>query len=145
MHTFLLFTHILLAIVLLGPLFLGHFVMPPILRRGQSALPLARFFHTMESRVAPATLLILVFGILLVEDVGFSYTDTWIWLAIVLVLVATAIGGGLIGPTEKRAIHSIETGNDASPLILRIQVLGLVNVVNLAVVLWLMVEKPGLN
>lgn len=145
MHEFLLFMHILLAIVLLGPLFLGHFVMPPILRRGPNALPLARFFHTMESRVAPATLLILVFGVLLVEDVGFSYADTWVWLAIVLVLGATAIGGGLIGPTEKRAIDTIEMGNDASQLILRIQILGLVNVVTLAVVLWLMIDKPGLN
>jgi uncharacterized membrane protein len=144
-RNFLLFMHILLAIVLLGPLFLSHFLMPPILRRGHSALPVARFFHTLEGRVAPATLLILVFGVLLVEDVGFSYADTWIWLAIVLLLVATAIGGGLIGPTEKRAIDTIETGGDASHLILRIQLLGLVNVVNLLVILWLMVDKPGLG
>lgn len=145
MHEFLLFTHILLAIVLLGAAVPRPFRDAPILRRGQSALPLARFFHTKESRVAPATLLIVVFGILLVEDVGFSYTDTWVWLAIVLVLVATVIGGALIGPTEKRAIDTIETGNDASPLILRIQTLGLVNVVNLVVVLWLMIDKPGLS
>ncbi|MGQ0804375.1 MAG: DUF2269 family protein [Actinomycetota bacterium] len=145
MRNFLLYVHVLLAIVLLGPLFLGHFAMPPILRRGRDALPLARFFHTLEGRVAPATLLILVFGVLLVEDVGFSYADTWIWLAIVLVLVATALGGGLIGPAENRAIETIESGSDASGLILRIQVLGLVNVVNLAVILWLMIEKPGLG
>jgi uncharacterized membrane protein len=131
--------------VLLGPLFLGHFAMPPILRRGRSALPLARFFHALEGRVASATRLILVVGFLLVEEVGFSYGDSWIWLAIVLVLVATAIGGAMIGPPEQRAIDAIEAGDDASRLILRIQTLGLVNVVNLGVILWLMIEKPGLG
>ena len=143
--TLLLFVHILLAIVLLGPLLLGHLTMPPVLRRGREGLTLARYLHAVESRLAPATLLIALVGILLVEDLGLSYRDTWIWLAIVLVLVATAVGAGLIGPTERKAIEMIEAGEDASALVRRIRVLGLVNVALLVAILWLMVDKPGLG
>jgi uncharacterized membrane protein len=143
MTTFLLFLHILLAIVFLGPLFLSHLAMPVALRQGRDGLAFARFFHTLEARIAPATLLIAVVGVLLVEDVGFDYSDTWIWLALVLVAVATAIGGGLIGPTEKRAIATIEQGGDARPLATRIQLLGIVNVVILIVIVWLMIDKPA--
>lgn len=143
MTKFLLFLHILLAIAFLGPLFLGHMAMPLALRRGREGLTLARFFHVLEARVAPATLLIAVIGVLLVEDVGFSYADTWIWLAILLVVVATAIGGGLIATTEKRAIMTIEDGGDAHPLATRIQLLGLVNVAILVTILWLMIDKPA--
>lgn len=141
--TFLLFLHIILAIVFLGPLFLGHYAMPIALRRGRDGLTLARFFHVLEARVAPATLLIAVVGVLLVEDVGFSYTDTWIWLALVLVVLATAIGGGLIAPTEKRAIATIEGGGDAHSLASRIRLLGLANVAILVVIVWLMIDKPA--
>ncbi|MGH7357601.1 MAG: DUF2269 family protein [Candidatus Rokuibacteriota bacterium] len=142
MTEFLLFLHILLAILLLGPLFLGHFVMPFALRRGRDLLPLARFLHVLESRVGPATLLIAVVGILLVEDIGFGYGDLWIWLSIVLVLVATVVGGALIGPTEKAAIAAVESGASPSALIVRVQLLGLVNVAILIAILWMMIDKP---
>lgn len=138
----LLFLHILAAIVLLGPLMLAHVVVPVILRRGREGVGLARFFHTMESRLAPATLLILLLGIALVEDLDLDYGAIWIWLAITLVIVATVIGAAGVGPAEQRAIDAIEGGNDASPWITRVQVLGLVNIVVLSVIVWLMVDKP---
>lgn len=142
MTDLLVFLHILAAIVLLGPLVLTHVVMPPLLRRGRATLSIARFFHTLESRVAPATLLILLLGILLVERLDLTYRDNWIWISIVLVLLATVIGAAGIGPAEARAIDAIENGQDARVPILRVQLLGLVNLVSLGVILWLMVDKP---
>lgn len=138
----LLFSHILAGIVLLGPLMMAHVVVPAALRRGSDGLPVARFFHAMEARVAPATLVILLLGVLLVEDLDFGYGDVWIWLAIVLVVVATALGAAGIGPAEGRAISAIESGGDARSAIVTVQVLGLCNIVVLAAIVWLMVAKP---
>lgn len=147
MRDALLFLHILAAILLLGPLMLSHIVMPTLLRKGRETVGVAKFFNLMASKLAPATLLILLLGVGLVEklrsdDFDIGYGQTWIWLAIALLFAALINGAALIGPTEGKAIAAIEAGQPADKLITRVQILGLVNLGVMMVILWLMVDKP---
>jgi hypothetical protein len=46
----------------------------------------------------PSALLLLVTGILMVEDVGYGYGDFWVSFAIAVLVLSFIVGAGFLGP-----------------------------------------------
>lgn len=61
----------------------------------------------------PAAVLLLITGIELVRSGGYSYTDAFVLIGIVVVLVGGAIGGAVVGPTSRQLTISAEAGEES--------------------------------
>ncbi len=97
----------------------------------------------------PASLLVLVAGILMVLDSDFyGFGDDWILIALVLFAVTFAAGAGFFGPESGRIAKLIETEGPTSPAVgarvRRILALSRADLVLLFLIVYDMVVKPGL-
>ncbi len=142
----LLWLHILVAMVTLGPLILFDVLGPAAIRAGNAGA--VRFIHTCADRLGPMTILIAILGLVMVFRDGddiYDIGDGWILGALVIYVTMVANGIGILGKTLGRAATRLEAGEDASAELSRLHIFGAVNIVLFAVVLWLMVAKPGLG
>ncbi len=104
-YKLLLVLHLLSVIVGIGAVMLNGVYFAQAMRRegpGRRAVSEANFF---VSRVAEFVIYTIpVFGILLViaSDSAWSLGNTWIWLSLVLYVVAIGIAHGLLTPSHKR-------------------------------------------
>ncbi|MCW2928702.1 MAG: putative integral rane protein [Thermoleophilia bacterium] len=102
----------------------------------------------------PGALVLLVSGILMVEDRGYSFGDAWITAAFGLWVLAVVIGAGVLGRHAKKvhraATEAVAAGREDDPEVIRLSsgplgpILG--NLLNLIVVafLYVMIYKPGM-
>ncbi len=94
----------------------------------------------------PASILVLVVGIWLVLDSdGWSFEQTWIWLALVLLAVAVLVGAAFLGRSAIAAERAVQAGDNATAVQqLRRWSWGIRLILLLLVVAtWDMVFKPG--
>jgi uncharacterized membrane protein len=149
---FLLFVHIAFVAIWLGGAAMLQFLS---LRALGSDDPLrtANFAADAEwvgLRVfMPASLLVLIAGILMVLDSDFyGFGDDWILIALVLFAVTFAAGAGFFGPESGRIAKLIETEGPTSPAVgarvRRILALSRADLVLLFLIVYDMVVKPGL-
>jgi uncharacterized membrane protein len=92
------------------------------------------------------------FALVGTSDKVWKFSQTWVWLAIVLYLIAIGIAHGVLIPGAKKAIAlstgmesggTAEQGAEYDALMKRVAPFGAINDVLLFVILYLMVFKPG--
>ena len=151
LHEWLRFVHISAAIVWVG----GSVMLNAVLTRANrsqdraAVAGLARELDWVGPLViGPAAGVVIGVGIwlTLVED-EIAFSHTWIWSSLVLVGVSMVMGLGYFGPEGKRIGRiAAERGPEDAEYqrrMDRLLVLGRLDLLILAVVLWLMVFKPG--
>ena len=115
------------------------------------ALMLLKLMRFSEYVVTSAgTILVVVFGILLIGETDYSMSDAWISAAFTLLIVVLAIDHGYLMPQAKKGVRMAEALGDApvskelsdhlnKPLTVGA---GIVLDVSFLVLLWLMIVKP---
>jgi uncharacterized membrane protein len=98
--------------------------------------------------IGPAAIAVIGLGLwltLIEDEIAFSHS--WIWLSLVLVVVSMVLGMAYFGPEGKRIGRiAAERGPEEAEYRRRMDRLLMLNRLDLlilAVVLWLMVFKPG--
>ena len=96
----------------------------------------------------PASLLVLVFGFLLVNEIGYEVADTWILLALAGFSFSFVLGAGFLGPETGRIGRLVDERGAEDPevsrRIRRILLFSRVELVVLIAIVLDMVLKPGL-
>lgn len=94
-YDWLLFLHITGAFLLLGGGVVAAALNMAALRRDRPSeiLLLFRLIRIAVASIIAGTVLAFVFGLWLVNEVGYGYGDGWIVAAIVLLILGNAIGG----------------------------------------------------
>ena len=110
-------------------------------------LGFARDVEVLSNRVfAPASIVALLFGILMVLDIdAFDFSQAWILIGLIGLAVSVVLGMGYFGPQSKRLVAEIESNDPKAEG--RLGLIAKVSVLDMAilyVVVWAMVAKPGL-
>lgn len=113
---------------------------------------LLKLMRASELYVTSAgAILVILFGILLVNEADYSFGDPWISAAFTLLIVVLAIDHGLLMPRAKKGLRMAEALGDApvseelsahlnNPLTVAA---GVLLDISFIVFLWLMIAKPG--
>jgi uncharacterized membrane protein len=149
MYEFLLAVHLLCAVIWVGGAVTLHIFGRIATREG----PERQLAFTEQSiRIgnmvyAPLSLVLLIAGVLLVEEVGYSYGDLWITLGFVGFLVSFALGVGYYPRAAKRYAAVAAGDGPGAPDALAIYGrTATVNSIELTILLLVVVDmavKPG--
>jgi uncharacterized membrane protein len=95
----------------------------------------------------PAPILVLLSGVTMVAvSDSWSFSQTWVYLALLLIVLAGVLGGAVGGRLEKRVVELREQDSVAGPeyadTLRRILNNGWVELVLLVAIIFLMVYKP---
>lgn len=97
--------------------------------------------------LVPASLAVVVFGFLLVDELGYSMGDAWISIGLGVFLFSFVLGAGFLGPESGRIARlAAERGAEDSEVqrrIGRVTTLSRIELVLLVLVILDMVVKPG--
>ena len=148
-YEILLFLHIGAATIWLGSAFL-FFVLFQRAKRGDDPLLAQRLgAHTewLAKRLfIPASISVLVLGILLTIEGGWDFDQLWILLGLAGFVATFLLGVGVIEPTTKKMHAAIEAHGPAHPEVARynrrLEGLGLLDLTLLFVIVWDMALKP---
>jgi uncharacterized membrane protein len=95
-YDWLLFLHITGAFLLFGGAVIAGALNIAAMRSGRRPSEILLLFGLIRRIAVPAigvgTLFLFVFGLWLVHEAGYRYTDTWVILALVFWVLATALG-----------------------------------------------------
>jgi uncharacterized membrane protein len=155
----LLFLHVFGAIVAFGPTYAFILLGPMAGREPQHVNFAIRFQHLISSRVIlPLAVLQGITGLLLVWRTGIDlFATTWLLVAIVLYVIALAIGFGVLLPTASKLVEATsapppppqpgEPPRQGPPphiaaLVRRARMAGTTNAILILVIVFLMVTKP---
>ena len=155
----LLFLHIFGAIVAFGPTYSFILLGPMAGREPQHANFAVRYQHLVSTRmVLPLAVLQGVTGLLIVWRTGINILATpWLLVAIVLYLIALAIGFAILIPTASKLVEATSTpppppapGDPPrsgppphiAALVRRARMAGMTNAILIVVIVFLMVTKP---
>ena len=150
LYDWLLFLHIVAAMVWVGGLVALVAFGTHALRSGDRDA-VARFVGSLRVVgpfvLAPASSLVLAFGIwLVIDSPAWGFGQTWIWLALALVAAAVLVGALVLGRSALAAERAVNAGDHAEAATqLRRWSWGIRLILLLLVVAtWDMVFKPGL-
>jgi uncharacterized membrane protein len=100
-----------------------------------------------ERLFTPASLVLVVFGAWAVHEGGWSYSQTWLWVGVIVFAASFVVGAGFIGPEAGRLSRAIEAGGPESPearmRLNRILLVSRIELVFLLLIVLDMVTKPG--
>ncbi|HEX2161319.1 MAG TPA: DUF2269 family protein [Thermoleophilaceae bacterium] len=105
MYDLLLTIHVLAAVVWVGGNISLHIFGRRVLKRGngEEIYKFSNDINTIALRLyAPTSLILLVAGILLVNEVGYDFGDLWITLAFLGWIISFILGIGYYGPQDKK-------------------------------------------
>jgi uncharacterized membrane protein len=145
------FVHVLAAIVWVGGAVSANIQGTRIKRSGDAAR-LATFGRDTEwlgtHVYLPASLIVLLFGILTALKGSYSFTQEWLIIGIVGIVATSLTGSLYLGPELKRISELIASRGpedaEAARRIARLIVVSRVDLVVLLIVIGAMVFKPGL-
>lgn len=150
-YEFLLFAHLLFVIAWVGTDIAVQILSFRILGAGpERTITFTSDIEWLGTRLLiPSSLLVLVFGVLLVNNnVGFEYGDTWVILGLAGFAFSAAVGAGFLGPESGRiAKLGAERPPDDPEVQARIRRILLVSRIELVILILVildMVVKPGL-
>ncbi|CAI7979357.1 MULTISPECIES: hypothetical protein [unclassified Parafrankia] len=139
--------HVLSAVLLVGPLCVTTAAAPGLVRTGPAGLPRMRAAVRTTRYYPPATVLIVLFGLVIVRQGSFGsvrgFGDPWLAASIVLWLAAVSITMTVVARNLQKAVHEIERGGDARRQLPMITIGAAAAVTCWVVVIALMVVKPG--
>jgi uncharacterized membrane protein len=150
LYDWLLFGHVLFAGVWVGG---GVAFQALALRAQRSPDPadrgrLAASAEWMGARVfVPASLLVLLFGILAALEGNWGFGEPWITIGFVAFAFSFVVGVAFLGPQAGRIGRMVATEGPGAPgvepLMNRVLLVSRVELVVLIVAVWAMVGKPG--
>jgi uncharacterized membrane protein len=148
LYALLVFVHISAAVIWLGSAFAFEFISLRLGHAGAEGRRRHLFLgEWFGPRIfMPASILTILSGILLVVSGGWHFTRLWIMLALGAVIIAAAIGGGIIGRTMAQlGVLAREGGheNEIEAKLARLRVVSYVELAILFLILLDMVMKPS--
>lgn len=151
LYNTLLLIHIVAAMIWVGG---GIMLVVVGARIHRAADPGMRLMFVRQSAVAGpmsgiSALVLLGAGIgMVIENEAWTFSQLWIWLALVLLSVSLAVGASYYGRVGKRMEEALEAGEpgraEADRLIRQYLRVATADLVLLLVIVWDMVFKPGL-
>jgi uncharacterized membrane protein len=150
-YDFVLLLHIATAIVGFGGVLLNPiYGIQAKNRPGPGGLAVTEANYAANRIAEKFIYAVPIFGFALVgmSDSAWEFSQTWIWLAIVLYVVGLGIAHSVLIPTQKRMIAMMQAG-PPDPAAMeeqakKLQTFGPINDVVLVIILILMIWKPGL-
>ena len=148
MYQVLLYTHILAAIVWVGGAFFAQLLTIRIGRASPADLPsIGRTLSFLGMRVfLPASIILFLAGAAMVAQ-AWSFGDLWIAVSMALWLASALVGALFIGPSTKKIAEFYDTEGPTSEaaraLTARVFLVSRLELVSFAVIIALMVFKPG--
>jgi hypothetical protein len=142
MRHFLDFLHILFAVFAIGPLVHAATTASRGIRHGNRD-EIAGSARTLKI-YAGASVLVVIFGMSLVQSkYHHEFSDTWIWLSVVIWAVLTGLVVAVLIPGLGGAGRALEAGQPAGGFIARVAAAGGLVGIGYAVIVALMIWKPG--
>ena len=148
-YEILLFLHIGVVAIWIGSAFLFFALFQRAKRSGDPLLAErlgAQTAWLAQRLFIPASLSVLVLGILLTIEGPWSFDQLWIILGLGGMATTFLIGIGVIEPTSKKMHAAIEAHGPAHPEVARqnrrLEALGLLDLILLFAIAWDMVLKP---
>lgn len=151
MYEFLLTIHVLAAIIWLGGGIAMHILGQRVLKRGDSEeiFKFSNEVNTVALRLyAPTSLILLIAGVLLVNEAGYEFSQLWITLGFLGWGFSFLVGIGYYGPQDKKlqALVAAE-GPNAPGVAQNVRQALMVNSVEILILVGVVVAmttKPGL-
>jgi uncharacterized membrane protein len=142
----LLALHLIFAVFAVGPLV--HLVTTATrgVRRGDASATAAAARSARIYAYASVLVIVIGFGLLSQKRNGHelgSFGDTWVWLSVVLWLIAVALVLAVIVPSLDKATARIGAQESVAPLVPRVAAAGGTVGVLFLVIVVLMVYRPG--
>lgn len=151
MYEFLLTIHVLAAVIWVGGGLAMHILGRRVLRRGDSneIFEFSKEINTVALRLyAPTSLILLIAGILLVNEAGYDFADLWITLAFIGWAFSFIVGIGYYGPQDKKLQALVAAdGPTATGIAENVRQALLVNSVEQLILFLIVIDmtiKPGL-
>ena len=151
MYEFLLTIHVLAAVIWVGGGLAMHILGRRVLKRGDSneIFEFSKEINTVSLRLyAPTSLILLIAGILLVNEAGYDFSQLWITLAFIGWAFSFIVGVAYYGPQDKKLQTLVAAdGPTATGIVENVRQALLVNSVEQLVLILVVIDmtvKPGL-
>ncbi|HEX2070238.1 MAG TPA: DUF2269 family protein [Thermoleophilaceae bacterium] len=151
MYDLLLTIHVLAAVVWVGGNISLHIYGRRVLKRGnpQEMYEFSKEINTIAFRLyAPTSVILLVAGVLLVNEVGYDFGDLWITLAFLGWIFSFIVGVGYYGPHDKKLQALVAAEGPTAPgVVANVRQALLVNQIELLILVLVVIDmtiKPGL-
>ena len=102
--------------------------------------------HLAKKFFMPASMTVLIFGIITTINGDISFKEPWIVGGIAGIVLSIAVGAGMIGPTSARLAQRMPTSGLDDEIrvgLNKVRMLSRIDLLILFVVVFLMVTKPG--
>jgi uncharacterized membrane protein len=151
MYELLLTIHVLAAVIWVGGGLVMHILGRRVLKRGnpQEIFEFSNEINTVAMRLyAPTSIVLLIAGILLVNEAGYEFSQLWITLAFIGWAFSFIVGIGYYGPQDKKLQALVAAdGPTASGVVENVRQALLVNSVEQLILFLIVIDmttKPGL-
>ncbi len=138
-----IFLHVLVALVVIGPVLVTIGATPRLIRGGSDKLPALRWVHRTTTIYGWGWLLVFVTGMVAgATSKDHKLSEFWVSLSTALLFVAFVLLLVVV-KWQRDAIRRIDKGDDATPFAAKIGAFGGIASLLVVVVLGLMIWKPG--
>lgn len=151
MYEFLLTIHVLAAVIWVGGGLAMHILGRRVLNRGntQEIFEFSKEINTVALRLyAPTSLILLIAGVLLVNEAGYEFSQLWITLAFIGWAFSFLVGIGYYGPQDKKLQALVAAdGPTATGVVANVRQALFVNQIEQLVLFLIVIDmtvKPGL-
>jgi uncharacterized membrane protein len=151
MYEFLLTVHVLAAVIWVGGGIAMHILGRRVLKRGnpQEIFEFSKEINTVALRLyAPMSLILLIAGILLVNEAGYEFSQLWITLAFIGWAFSFIVGIGYYGPQDKKLQALVAAdGPTATGIVENVKQALFVNQIEQLILILVVIDmttKPGL-
>ena len=136
----LLWLHIVVAMVTMGPLIIFDVATPVAIRsRNVGAV---QFMGSWSAKLGPATALLPILGLALVAEGGYELKDRWILASLVIYVVMVGNGLGILTKSAESAVERMLRDEEPTAELATLKLFGALNIALFLLILWLMVAKP---
>lgn len=140
----LLWIHILSAAVWFGAAAAVLYLMPRMAQSATTGQAFVTQWVEMGRKVfTPASILVLATGIGLVVDGSGGFSDGFVSIGFLMVIVGAGLGMGYYAPTGRKIAAAHESGEDPAALYGKLRTINLAELALLAFTVYAMVTKLG--
>lgn len=151
MYEFLLTIHVLAAVIWLGGGIAMHILGRRVLKRDdpQEIYKFSAEVNLIGMRLyAPTSLVLLIAGILLVNEAGYEFSQLWITLGFLGWAFSFLVGIGYYGPQDKKLQTLVAADGPTAPgVVANVRQALLVNSIEILILVLVVIDmttKPGL-
>lgn len=151
MYELLLTIHVLAAVIWLGGGIAMHILGQRVLKRGdnEEIYAFSKEVNTVAMRLyAPTSLVLLIAGVLLVNEAGYEFSQTWITLGFIGWAFSFVVGIAYYGPQDKKLQALVAAEGPTAPgVVANVRQALMVNSIELLILVLVVVDmttKPGL-